>query len=126
MKLKEEKVKVEENLLEINAKHLEQDRQDFQKEHNMLASRDVDLSKRETNLKAAEKTQLVKDEHFKNQAKRLDEKEKELKVKEARIEVLRKELPKGAPGAGMEATILLPPKNNCLRNDLLKMKTLRE
>ena len=110
MKLKKEKIKAEEDILEMNAKHLQQDKEDFLKKQDMLASRDLDLSKRETNLKAAEKAQQVKDEHFKNQARRLDEKEKDLKVEETRIEILRKEIPKEVPGAGMEATILLQHK----------------
>ena len=52
----------------------------------------------------------MKDEHFKNQAKKLLEKEEELKVEEARLEILKKEVPDVTPGKGMEATILLQQK----------------
>ena len=61
-------------------------------------------------MKAAEKSNRVKEEHFKSQAKKLTEREEELKVEEARLEVLRKEIPDVAPGKGMEATILLQQK----------------
>ena len=49
-------------------------------------------------MKAAEKSYKLKDEHFKNQAKKLLEKEEELKVEEARLEVLKKEVPDVTPG----------------------------
>ena len=58
-------------------------------------------------MKAAEKANKLKDEHFKNQAKKLLEKEEELKVEEVRLEVLKAEIPDVAPGKGVEATILL-------------------
>ena len=96
--------------LEMNQKDLEKEKEDFQKEQDELAARDVDISERETNVKAAEKTYRLKDEHFKNQAKKLTEKEEELKVEEARLEILKKEVPDVTPGKGMEATILLQQK----------------
>ena len=96
--------------LEMNQKDLEKEKEDIQKEQDELAARDVDISERETNVKAAEKSYKLKDEHFKNQAKRLLEKEEELKVEEARLEVLKKEVPDVTPGKGMEATILLQQK----------------
>ena len=68
------------------------EREEFLKEQDQLAARDVDLSQRETNVKAAEKSNKVKEEHVKNQAKKLTEIEEELKVEEARLEVLRKEI----------------------------------
>ena len=68
------------------------------------------IKERETNVKAAEKSNKVKEDHFKNQAKKLSEKEEELKVEEARLEVLKKEIPDVPPGKGMEATILLQQK----------------
>ena len=61
-------------------------------------------------MKAAEKSNKVKEDHFKSQAKKLSEKEEELKVEEARLEVLRKEIPDVPPGKGMEAIILLQQK----------------
>ena len=85
-----------------------------------LAARDVDISERETNVKAAEKSYKLKDEHFKNQAKKLLEKE-ELKVEEVRLEVLKKEVPDVTPGKGMEAPIFYN-RNNCWRNVYLRMK----
>ena len=90
----------------MNQKDLEREKEDFQKEQDELAARDVDISERETNVKAAEKSYKLKDEHFKNQAKKLLEKEEELKVEEARLEILKKEVPDVTPGKGMEATIL--------------------
>ena len=108
LKLKEDKIKATEDLLEMNQKDLE--KEELLKEQDQLAARDVDLSQRDTNIKTAEKSNKVKEEHFKNQAKKLIEKEEELKVEEARLEVLRKEIPDVAPGKGMEATILLQQK----------------
>ena len=93
----------------MNQKDLEREKEDFQKEQDELAARDVDISERETNVKAAEKSYKLKVEHFKNQAKKSFEKEEELKV-EARLEVLKKEVPDVTPGKGMEATILLQQK----------------
>ena len=55
----------------MNQKDLEKEREDFLKEQDQQAARDVDLSHRETNIKAAEKSNKVKEEHFKNQAKKL-------------------------------------------------------
>ena len=40
----------------------------------------------------------------------MEEKEKEFKAEETRIEVLKAEIPEGGPGAGVEATILLQQK----------------
>ena len=110
MKIKEDKLKAIEDLLEMNQKDLEKEKEDLLKEQDQLAAKDVDLSQRETNIKAAEKSNKVKEEHFKSQAKKLTEREEELKVEEARLEVLRKEVPDVAPGKGMEATILLQQK----------------
>ena len=110
LKIKEERIKATEDLLELNQKDLEKEREDLLKEQDLLSARDVDISQRETNIKAAEKANKVKEEHFKNQAKKLSDKEEELKVEEARLEVLKAEIPDVAPGAGMEATILLQHK----------------
>ena len=110
MKIKEDKLKAIEDLLEMNQKDLEKEKVDLLKEQDQLAAKDVDLSQRETNIKAAEKSNKVKEEHFKSQAKKLIEREEELKVEEARLEVLRKEIPDVTPGKGMEATILLQQK----------------
>ena len=107
LKMKEDRIKATEDLLEMNQKDLEKEKEEFLKEQDQLAARDVDISKREPNVKAAEKANKVKEDHFKNQAKKLSDKEEELKVEEARLEVLKKEIPDVAPGAGMEATILL-------------------
>ena len=110
MKIKEDQLKAKEDYLEMNQKDLEKEKEDIQKEQDELAARDVDISERETNVKAAEKSYKLKDEHFKNQAKKMLEKEEELKVEEARLEFLKKEVPDVTPGKGMEATILLQQK----------------
>ena len=110
LKIKEDKLKATEDLLEMNQKDPEKEKEDLLKEQDQLAARDVDLSQRETNIKAAEKSNKVKEEHFKSPAKKLLEKEEELKVEEARLEVLKAEILDVAPGKDMEATILLEQK----------------
>ena len=110
LKVKEEKIKATEDLLEMNQKDLKKEKEDLLKEQDQLSARDVDISKRETNGKAAEKANKVKEDHFKSQAKKLSDKKEELKIEEARLEVLKVEIPHVPPGTGMEATILLQQK----------------
>ena len=65
-----------------------------------------------------ERQHKIKDEHFKNQAKKIDEREQRLKREEARIQNLRRKLPDGGiPGAEMDAAII-PQQKQLLKKCL--------
>ena len=113
MKTREENVRLKEEMAEENLADIDGRKTEMEKLQDRLDARDSDLTKKETDITVRERQITVKNEAIKKKAKEITKRADELKVEEARIEAIKKELPTGPVPEGkegMEATIILQQK----------------
>ena len=113
MKTREENVRLKEEMAEENLADIDGRKTEMEKLQDRLDARDSDLTKKETDITVRERQITVKNEAIKKKANEITKKADELKVEEARIEAMKKELPTGPVPEGkegMEATIILQQK----------------
>ena len=113
MKTREENVRLKEEMAEENLADIDGRKTEMEKLQDKLDARDSDLTKKETDITVRERQITVKNEAIKKKANEITKKADELKVEEARIEAMKKELPTGPVPEGkegMEATIILQQK----------------
>ena len=79
-----------------------------------LHKRDAEITKKETDIAVRERQLNVRNEAIKTKAHEITLKTEKLKVDEARLEAIRKEIEKGGPapaeGVGMDTAIILQQK----------------
>ena len=113
MKTREENVRLKEEMAEENLADIDGRKTEMEKLQDRLDARDSDLTKKETDITVRERQITVKNEAIKKKANEITKRADELKVEEARIEAMKKELPTGPVPEGkegMEATIILQQK----------------
>ena len=113
MKTREENVRLKEEMAEENLADIDGRKTEIEKLQDRLDARDSDLTKKETDITVRERQITVKNEAIKKKANEITKRADELKVEEARIEAMKKELPTGPVPEGkegMEATIILQQK----------------
>ena len=113
MKTREENVRLKEEMAEENLADIDGRKTEMEKLQDRLDARDSDLTKKETDITVRERQITVKNEAIKKKANEITKMTDELKVEEARIEAMKKELPTGPVPEGkegMEATIILQQK----------------
>ena len=113
MKTREENVRLKEEMAEENLADIDGRKTEMEKLQDRLDERDSDLTKKETDITVRERQITVKNEAIKKKANEITKRTDELKVEEARIEAMKKELPTGPVPEGkegMEATIILQQK----------------
>ena len=113
MKTREENVRLKEEMAEENLADIDGRKTEMEKLQDRLDARDSDLTKKETDIIVRERQITVKNEAIKKKANDITKRTDELKVEEARIEAMKKELPTGPVPEGkegMEATIILQQK----------------
>ena len=113
MKTREENVRLKEEMAEENLADIDGRKTEMEKLQDRLDARDADLTKKETDITVRERQITMKNEAIKKKANEITKMTDELKVEEARIEAMKKELPTGPVPEGkegMEATIILQQK----------------
>ena len=126
-KLKRDQLKAQEELLETNQTSIDEQMRELRLQRSELQiktddlrslEREVDdrgteLARREADAEVRIRNADKREEHFKSEAQKLTEREKQLKADEARIETLKRDLPVPAPGGaagGFDAAIILQQK----------------